>query len=143
VCADKLSGRERGEENLEKVRAYLATLQESGRPLPFENGRPNISAIADSAGVLRNVFYTNAGIKQLLAEVTGELGDRDDSAHASRMLRQLDTKDRRILQLEQQLANANAEKEELRKLLAAAERDLLRYRVIEEDVIKAGRRVIP
>jgi primosomal protein N'' len=49
---------------------------------------------------------------------------------------------RRILQLEQQLASVKAETEELRKRLAAAEQRLTRYRVIEEEILQAGRRVI-
>jgi len=47
------------------------------------------------------------------------------------------------LQLEQQLANARVESEELRRRLAEALRMLDRYRVIEDDVLKSGRRVIP
>ena len=55
----------------------------------------------------------------------------------------LDIKERRILQLEQQLASVKAETAELRKRLAAAEQKLARYAVIEEEIIKAGKRVIP
>ena len=57
----RLSGPERGEQNLAKVRSYLAGLQAAGQSLPLEDGRPNISAVAEAAGVLRNVFYTNSG----------------------------------------------------------------------------------
>jgi hypothetical protein len=139
----RLSGRERGEQNLAKVRRYLAGLNASGQPLPLQDGKPNITAIAEASGVLRNVFYTNAGVKRLLAELIGvdastKLPARPDAAE-----RQLDIKNRRILQLEQQLASVKAEAEELRKRLAAAEQKLARYRVIEEEVLHAGRRVIP
>ena len=41
----RLSGPERGEQNLAKVRSYLAGLQAAGQSLPLEDGRPNISAI--------------------------------------------------------------------------------------------------
>jgi hypothetical protein len=98
---NRLSGRERGEENLTKVRSYLAGLNAASEALPFEGGRPNITAIAEASGVLRNVFYTNAGVKRLLAEFIG--GDRCSTerpaglAHAEG---QLDIKDRRILRLE-------------------------------------------
>ena len=64
-------------------------------------------------------------------------------AALARVERQLDIKNRRILQLEQELASVKAETEELRKRLAAAEQNLVRYKVIEEDVLQAGRRVIP
>jgi hypothetical protein len=140
----RLSGHERGEQNVAKLRAYLASLKAGDQALPQEDGRPNITAIAEACGVLRNVFYTNAGVKRLLAEfIGGSMGttqQRPGIAHAER---QLETKDRRILQLEQRLASAKAETEELRKLLAAAEQKLARYKVIEEEVLKAGRRVIP
>ena len=61
---DQLSGRERGEENLAKVRRYLAGLREIGQSLPLQDGHANITAIAEASGVLRNVFYTNAGVKR-------------------------------------------------------------------------------
>ena len=141
---NQLSGRERGEENLAKVRRYLAGLKAAGQSLPLQDGRPNITAIAEASGVLRNVFYTNAGVKRLLAEFIGgpDEGKKPPTGLA-RAERQLDIKERRILQLEQQLASVKAETEELRKRLAAAEQKLARYAVIEEEIIKAGRRVIP
>ena len=141
---ERLSGRERGEENLAKVRRYLADLKAASESLPVQDGRPNITAIADASGVLRNVFYTNAGVKRLLAEFIGGVGEvKMEPTGLARAQRQLDMKERRILQLEQQLASVKAETEELRKRLAAAEQKLIRYRVIEEDVLQAGRRVIP
>ena len=141
---NRLSGRERGEENLAKVRSYLAGLKTASQSLPSEDGHPNITAIAEASGVLRNVFYTNAGVKRLLAEfVGGSGGSTEQTASLARAERQLEVKDRRILQLEQQLASVKAEAEELRKRLAAAEQKLTRYKLIEEEVLKAGRRVIP
>jgi hypothetical protein len=141
---DQLSGRERGEENLAKVRRYLAGLRAIGQSLPLQDGHPNITAIAEASGVLRNVFYTNAGVKRLLAEFIGgpDEGKKPPTGLA-RAERQLDIKERRILQLEQQLASVKAETAELRKRLAAAEQKLARYSVIEEEIIKAGKRVIP
>jgi hypothetical protein len=141
---DRLSGRERGEENLARVRRYLADLKGNGQSLPSQDGRPNITAIAKASGVLRNVFYTNAGVKRLLVEFIGDLDEvKMGPTGLARVQRQLDMKERRILQLEQQLASVKAENEELRKRLAAAEQKLTRYQVIEEDVLQAGRRVIP
>lgn len=140
---NRLSGRERGQENLAKVRRYLAGLKAAGQSLPFEDGRPNITAIAEASGVLRNVFYTNAGVKRLLAESIGGCGAPEAPASLARAERQLEIKDRRILQLEQQLASVKAEAEELRKRLTTAEQKLVRYKLIEEEVLKAGRRVIP
>jgi hypothetical protein len=141
---NRLSGRERGEENLVKVRRYLVTLTAARQSLPIESGRPNITAIAEASGVLRNVFYTNAGVKRLLAEFMGGAdGTTKPPAGLAHVERQLDIKERRILQLEQQLASVKAETEELRKRLAAAEQKLARYKVVEEEILQAGRRVIP
>jgi vacuolar-type H+-ATPase subunit I/STV1 len=140
----RLSGRERGEQNLAKVREYLAGLKAANQTLPLEDGRPNITAIAEASGVLRNAFYTNAGVKRLLAEGAGNGGEVTEPP--ARMLhteRQIEIKDRRILQLEQQLSSAKAETDELRKRLATALQMLDRYRVIEDEVLKTGRRVIP
>ena len=140
----RLSGPERGEQNLAKVRDYLANLQSAGQPLPLADGQPNISAIAEAAGVLRNVFYTNSGVKRLLAEFVGASSPVADGAPALlRAQQQAEAKDRRILQLEQRLANVKAENEELRKRLAAAEQELARRAFIEEHIIKAGKRVMP
>ena len=138
----RLSGRERGEANLAKVRSYLAGLKVAHHVLPFEDGRPNITAIAEACGVLRNVFYTNTGVKRLLADFIGGTASSERLASLARAERQLEIKDRRILQLEQQLASVKAETEDLRKRLAVAEQKLARYKLIEEEVIKAGRRVV-
>jgi hypothetical protein len=138
-----LSGPERGEENMAKVRKYLTGLRAAGQSLPQEHGRPNISAIAEAAGVLRNVFYTNSGVKKLLAEFGGAGPAAYDSLALSRAQQQADAKGRRILQLEQRLAAVKAENEELHRRLAAAEQELARRAFIEEHVIKAGKRVLP
>jgi hypothetical protein len=141
---NQLSGRERGEENLAKVRRYLDGLKATGQSVPLQDGGPNITAIAEASGVLRNVFYTNAGVKRLLAEFIGAPGEgKQEPTSLTRAQRQLDIKERRILQLEQQLASVRVEAEELRKRLAVAEQKLIRYRVIEEEIVQAGRRVIP
>ena len=71
--------------------------------------------------MLRNVFYTNAGVKRLLAEFIGGPAKASRTPTGlTRAQRQLDIKERRILQLEQQLASVRAEAEELRKRLAAS-----------------------
>jgi multidrug resistance efflux pump len=64
-------------------------------------------------------------------------------ASLARAERQLEIKDCRILQLEQQLASMKAETEDLRSQLAKAEQKLVRYKLVEEEVLKVGRRVIP
>src|SRR5260370_34830487 len=103
---NRLSGRERGEENLAKVRSYIAGLKAASQALPLEDGRPNITAIAEASGVLRNAFYTNAGVKRLLAEFAGgSVGSTEPTAGLGRAERQLGVKDRRIFQLVQPRAS--------------------------------------
>jgi hypothetical protein len=144
MSLSQISGRERGEENLAKVRRYLAGLQAARQLLPLQDGRPNITAIAEASGVLRNVFYTNAGVKRLLADfIAGPEKDKEQPTGVARAQRQLDIKERRILQLEQQLTGVMAENEDLRKRLVATEQKLARYRVIEEEILLTGRRVVP
>jgi len=144
MSLSQISGRERGEENLAKVRRYLAGLQAARQLLPLQDGRPNITAIAEASGVLRNVFYTNAGVKRLLADfIDGPEKDKEQPTSLARAHRQLDIKERRILQLEQQLTGVMAENEDLRKRLVATEQKLARYRVIEEEILLTGRRVVP
>ena len=144
MSLSQISGRERGEENLAKVRRYLAGLQAARQLLPLQDGRPNITAIAEASGVLRNVFYTNAGVKRLLADfIDGPEKDKEQPTGLARAQRQLDIKERRILQLEQQLTGVMAENEDLRKRLVATEQKLARYRVIEEEILLTGRRVVP
>ena len=71
--------------------------------------------------MLRNVFYTNAGVKRLLADfIGGPEKDKEQPTGLARAQRQLDIKERRILQLEQQLASVKAENEDLRKRLVAS-----------------------
>jgi len=144
MSLSQISGRERGEENLAKVRRYLAGLQAARQLLPLQDGRPNITAIAEASGVLRNVFYTNAGVKRLLADfIAGPEKDKEQPTGLARAQRQLDIKERCILQLEQQLTGVMAENEDLRKRLVATEQKLARYRVIEEEILLTGRRVVP
>lgn len=141
----ELSGFEKGEVNLGKVNSYLQELAATGRSLPMEGGRPNISAISVESGVKRNAFYTNKRIKELLSRhvksspaITSEL-----AGVTSHYQEQIERRDRRILQLEQQLDAVKAENLELREHLSEAEQRLERYQIIEEEVLKAGRRVIP
>jgi polyribonucleotide nucleotidyltransferase len=142
---EHFSSSERSEINLAKVRHYLKELNASGKSLPMAGGKLNITAIAEATGVLRNAFYTNSGIKKLLNNLIEDVADKgivkfDRNANNQE---QIDRRDRQILKLEQQLANSQAETQELRKLLGEAEKQLARYQIIEDDVVKVGRRIIP
>jgi len=98
------------------------------------DGRPDIHALAEATGVLPNVFYTNSDVKRLLAEFMGELtiGGAESGGNLSRTRRQRKVKTPSAIQLGQQLIDARADTEELRKRLAAAEETLARYAITEE-----------
>lgn len=134
-----LSGVELGEINYEKLKDYLAELRASGQELPMQNGKPNRTAIAEAAGLRRNVLYTNKKAIALLNKFIGSDEEASIPDHQLVTISQDQAKiqslEQRILVLEQKLAAVSAENEELRKQIE-------QYRVIEE-VIKAGRRVIP
>jgi hypothetical protein len=88
-------------------------------------------------------FSSRISAHHLVASAGAPGEGKQEPTGLTRAQRQLDIKERRILQLEQQLASVRVEAEELRKRLAVAEQKLIRYRVIEEEIVQAGRRVIP
>ena len=142
---NQLSGRERGEENLAKVRRYLAGLKATGQSLPLQDGRAEHHRHCRSFGRAPECLLHQCGREATVGRVYRwpRWQAQEPPTGLARAERQLDIKERRILQLEQQLASVKAETEELRKRLAAAEQKLVRYRVIEEESLQAGRRVIP
>jgi hypothetical protein len=145
AITQKLSGPERGEAYVAKFQSYLDDLNAAGKKLPVDgSGQPIITEISRDSEIPRNSFYTNKGVKRLLNQAMGvQAGDSGEGGRASYYQEQLGLRDRRILQLEQRVANVEAEKDDLARRLAEAEQNLSRYKIIEDDVIKAGRRVIP
>lgn len=136
-----LSPAERGEVNVKKLRDYLHELRRSGHGLPVNNdGEPNRTAIAAACGFRRNVLHTNKAAIRLIEEFTGRGTDLTDGAgaevRAAAQTTQIDMLKQRVLRLEQRLSVVTVERDEYRAQLA-------RYRIIEEDVLKKGRRLIP
>lgn len=136
-----LSPVERGETNAVKLRVYLDELRRSGSNVPLNNdGEPNRTAIAAACGFRRNVLHTNKAAIRLLDEFLGkdsrlsDVSQIDSTAGAHSA--QIGILEQRVIRLEQRLAVVSAERDELREQLA-------RYKVIEEDVLKKGRRIIP
>jgi hypothetical protein len=145
MTADARSGPQKGAENAERLRAYLAGLGGEGRALPERGGKVNVSAIAMACGFDRNVLYTNPAARALLEGALSTLGlegpgrAREAPAPAAGP----DPRDRRINQLEQANASLKAENGALR-----AERNNLRERLrrlehIEAHMVETGRRVAP
>jgi hypothetical protein len=136
-----LSPIERGETNVAKLRDYLNELRRSGRGVPVNNdGEPNRTAIAAECGFRRNVLHTNKAAILLLNEFLGRGAEKSAvgglEADAAALAAQNGVLEQRIIRLEQRLAVVTVERDELRSQLA-------RYKAIEEDVLKKGRRIIP
>jgi len=131
------SAGERGEMYVVKLQAYLDNLKSTGKSLPVDGrGQPIITKISEDSGIPRNSFYTNKGVKRLLHLAVGVPGeDSEDGVKESHYRQEIEWRDRRIQQLEQRLSVVEAENEGLRQ-------DLSRYKVIENEVVKAGRRII-
>jgi hypothetical protein len=79
MTSNRLSDRERGEENLVKVRRYLASLEAASQSLPLEDGRPNITpspkpaACSVTSSILMPVrsAYLSSSLMALVATRTG------------------------------------------------------------------------
>ncbi|MDT7953871.1 MAG: DUF6262 family protein [Acetobacteraceae bacterium] len=145
MAADSRSGPQKGADNVERLRAYLAGLGGEGRALPERGGKVNVSAVALACGFDRNVLYTNPAAKALLEGALSTLGlagpERAEAAPPAAS--GPDPRDRRINQLEQANASLKAENGALR-----AERNGLRERLrrlehIEAHMVETGRRVAP
>lgn len=134
-----LSPVERGEANVAKLRDYLDELRKTGQSLPTNtDGTPNRTAIAAACGFRRNVLHTNKAAIHVLDEFLGKTTDAGappTDARASAQASQIGALEQRVMRLEQKLAVVTAERDELRVQLS-------RYRVIDEEVLKKGRRVI-
>lgn len=136
----RLSPVERGEANVARLREYLEGLRQSGEGLPLNvGGAPNRTAIAAACGFRRNVLHTNNAAVRLLDEFlgkgTGTAEGPGAEGRASAQAVQIGALEQRVMRLEQRLAAVTAERDELRSRLS-------RYKVIEEEVLKKGRRVI-
>jgi polyhydroxyalkanoate synthesis regulator phasin len=127
------SGSEIGTENVERLRRYLADLENEGRKLPERGGRANVSAIALACGFDRQVLYKNPAAKRLLDDAVQRLGLAEAAGDEKPVMRS-DRRDQRILTLEQQNASLRAENAGLRE-------KLWRLEHVEDIMIDTGRRV--
>jgi len=144
--AEGKSGRERGAENVEALRTYVAALEAEGRAVPERGGKVNVSAVALACGFDRQVLYSNPAAKALLEEAVGRLGL--GMPEQRRMARRdadsgPDPRDRRIHQLEQANASLRAELHALREEKLQLKAKLARLGHIEAHIIETGRRVAP
>ena len=132
------SGFQVGVEYVERLKRYFADVATEGRPLPARGGKPNASAIALACGFDRQVLYKNPAAKELFDKAVRELGIEPAADHDKRddekPVAHSDTRDRRILELEQENASLRAERADLRARIRRLEH-------IEELMVETGRRV--
>ena len=142
------NGRQIGEENVERLRAYLDELKESGNRLPARNGQPDKSAIALACGFNRQTLYNNPEAVALLGRAVEEIGldakgKVPSDSKAAHMQHQMDRRDRRIQQLEESLQARIAENQWLRQELKKLKDQLRSYGFMEEVMTANGRRFRP
>jgi hypothetical protein len=144
------SGQQIGLENIDRLKAYLDSLKLAGLSVPQRNGRPNLSAIAAASGFDRQVLYHNPGAATLLSEAV-------EHEHAGNtatpkfecpgqsleelLSARLQSRERRIAEVEGKLLAARAEIEELRKKVLQLEERNARLRLFEAHVLETGRRI--
>lgn len=127
------SGADRGQENAQRLGAYIEDRKSGDGTFPVYNGRLNRSAIAKACGFDRAVFAQNPACKELIENLERELSEygllgKQRGSTTEQKLRQ------RVLTLEQQVANLRAENEQLR-------RELRRHDFAEELMVETGRKV--
>jgi hypothetical protein len=144
------SGQQIGRENTDRLKAYLDSLKLAGLSVPQWNGRPNLSAIAAACGFDRQVLYHNPGAATLLLEaVEHEQASNTASPNLKcpgqsleeLLSARLQSRERRIAEVEGKLLAARAEIEELRNKVLQLEERNARLRLFEAHVLETGRRI--
>jgi transposase-like protein len=125
------SGKEIGSENVEKLRAYIDSID----ALPARNGKVHVTAIAEAVGIDRQALYKNPAAKQLLEEAVAQKGLRGLSSREDQGDAQAARLEQKITELEQKNSALQGENYELRRQLAK-----LRH---VESLLEEGKRVIP
>lgn len=148
--AGSKSGQQIGQENTDRLKAYLDSLRLAGLTVPQRKGRPNLSAIAAACGFDRQVLYHNPGATTLLSEaVKHDQADKTATpglecpgqSLEERLAARLQSRERRIAEVEGKLLAAHAEIEHLRKQVLQLEERNARLRHFEAHVLETGRRI--
>lgn len=134
-----MRGLEGGEQNVVKLRSYIAGLKESGRKLPSRAGDVNRSKIASACGFNRSVLYDNEAAIEVLDQAKQDIGLEGAKAKVTSAV-QLSKKedksqDRELHRLQLLNSTLLAENQQLRQRLRE-------YEHIEERMIQTGRRIV-
>jgi integrase/recombinase XerD len=111
-----------GVESVQKLKAYIASID----TLPARGGKVHISAVAESAGIDRQVLYKNPVARQLLEEAVSVKGLRGIVAREASGEAAMNSPYRRFLALQSELADERTRRNE-RPTFTDAIEDLLSH----------------
>jgi integrase/recombinase XerD len=111
-----------GIESVQKLKAYIASIDN----LPVKGGKVRVSAVAEAAGIDRQVLYKNPVARQLLEEAVTEKGLRGIVAREASSDASMTSPYRRFLALQSDLAHERTRRNERPKFTDAIE-DLLSH----------------
>jgi hypothetical protein len=133
------SGVQIGAENFSKLQDYFSQLERDGGQVPLtKDGRPNLSAIALSCGFDRQVLYNNPRCKELVQAKLRSIGGNSQTTEPTSKS-QFDPKDKRIRELEKQVADLTERLDQAEKQLAEAQP----YRKLYQHACETGRTLVP
>jgi hypothetical protein len=126
-------------ESVAKFRTYLDLVDS----FPSRNGKVHVTAVAEAAGLDRQMLYKNPLIRQLFEEAVAQKGlcgidpgdNQRDSQRAACLERKIADQEMRITSLESKNVSLLAENLELRRQLAKLHH--------VEALMEQGRRVTP
>lgn len=137
--APSQSGAQIGVANFARLREYFDQLEREGGRIPVtKGGRPNLSAIAFACGFDRQVLYNNPRCRELIQAKLGTIGGTTQTTEPSAKAA-YDPKDKRIRELEKQVAD-------LTERLIQAEKDLAEaqpYQKLYQHALETGRTLVP
>lgn len=145
-----LSGAEAGRLVTERLQALVDAARAGGEPLPERGGALHLAEICRRLGVGRATVHQNPGFKALLAAYAVERGLAFSSRTSSREAVPVrdtsarsgpDRRDRRIRELETQVASLEKRNAVLMAELARHRADTRRTTFLEEEMLPTGRRI--
>ncbi|MFH1882431.1 MAG: hypothetical protein ABIL62_06955 [Planctomycetota bacterium] len=133
------------EKKISVFEAYLSSLEESGKKIPTnQHGDPNLSAIATACGWGKygaQNFRHSSELKSTLDKAVAELGIEHAHSRQDALESRLDSKDRRIKQLEEQLEAKRSETLLLRRKVKELEEKVDLQSLANQMILGNGKRI--
>jgi len=126
------SGVQIGAENFVKLQSYFDALERDKNPVPLtKDGRPNLSAIALACGFDRQVLYKNPACRDLVESKLRTLGGTTEITQPTAKPG-YDPKDKRIRELEKQVADLGERLADTQRQLQEAQPYQKLYQFVQE-----------